>query len=145
MSVRRFVDTNVLVYRFDHDEPRKQDRARRLLDRDGRSGSLVLSTQVLQEFYVSVTRKLARKLPPEDALDAVRDLVAAFSIVQIDSDMVTDAISLSQEHGFSLWDALILHAAARGGCREVLTEDLQDGRKILGLEIVNPFRNLDAD
>lgn len=142
MSARQFVDTNVLVYRFDHDEPAKRDRAREILDAAGGSGRLVLSTQVLQEFYVSVTRKLTRPLPVEDAKKAVRHL-SVFPVAQIDAALVLDAITLSQDHQISLWDALILHAAAREKCTEVLTEDLQDGWKILGLEVVNPFANLE--
>lgn len=138
MVARKFVDTNVLVYRFDHDEPAKRDQARQILDSEGREGRLVLSTQVLQEFYVSVTRKLARPLPESDALEAVRHLTA-FPIVQVDSDLITDAIVLSRDHRISFWDALILHAAARGGCTEVLTEDLQNGWTVLDLEVVNPF------
>ncbi len=141
MSTRRFMDTNVLVYRFDHDEPAKRDRARQLLDESGGAGRLVLSTQVLQEFYVSVTRKLARPLSANDALEAVRHL-SEFPVVQIDPDLITDAIVLSRDHQISFWDALILHAAVRGGCEEVCTEDLQDGWTILGLKVMNPFAGL---
>jgi len=143
MSARTFVDTNVFVYVFDHDEPEKRDRARQILDEEGASGCLVLSTQVLQEFYVTVTRKLARPLSEDDALAAVRHL-ATFAEVQIDVDLVEAAIILSRDRQLSLWDALILHAAARGGCKVVLTEDLQDSFQILGLEVVNPFASLSS-
>ncbi len=141
MSARKFMDTNVLVYRFDQDEAAKRDRARQILDEEGSAGRLVLSTQVLQEFYVSVTRKLSRPLPESEALEAVRHL-SAFPVVQVDPDLITDAIVLSRDHRISFWDALILRAAERGGCVEVLTEDLQHGWKILGLEVVNPFVDL---
>lgn len=141
MSARKFIDTNVLVYRFDHDEAAKRDRAREILDEEASAGRLVLSTQVLQEFYVSVTRKLSRPLAESDALEAVKHL-SALPVVQIDRELVIDAIVLSRDHRISLWDSLILHAAARGGCAEVLTEDLQDGWAILGLKVVNPFADL---
>ena len=143
MSRRKFVDTNVLVYRFDHDEPAKRDRARQILDEEGGAGRLVLSTQVLQEFFVSTTRKLARPLSVNDALEAVRHL-AVFPVVLIDPALIIDAITLSRDHQISLWDALILQAAARERCVQVLTEDLQDGWEILGLEVVNPFADLAA-
>ena len=139
MSAPTFVDTNVLVYRFDHDEPVKRARAGEVLDSIGGAGRLVLSTQVLQEFYVSVTRKLARPLGPEVALEAVRQL-ATFPIVRIDPDLIEEAILLSRDHQLSFWDSMILQAAARGGCRVLLTEDLQDGFEVLGLRVVNPFR-----
>ena len=76
MSGRAFFDTNVLVYLFDEDSPAKQTRARGLFDQSAREGLIVLSPQVLQEFYVTVTRKLARPLPPEAALEAVNLLNA---------------------------------------------------------------------
>ena len=138
---RRFLDTNVLVYRFDRDEPAKSARARQILDQEGRAGQLILSTQVLQEFYVTVTRKLTDPLSESQALEAVRYL-AQLPLVQIDAELVTDSIVLSRDHRISFWDALILHAAARGGCDTVLTEDLQHGWEILGLEVVNPFAGL---
>ena len=141
MSGRKFFDSNVLVYRFDQDEPLKRDRARDLLREEGRAGRLVLSTQVLQEFYVSATRKLSSPLSETDALEAVRHF-SVFPVVQIDPELITDAIVLSRDHQISLWDALILHAAARAGCDTVLTEDLQDRWKVLGLEVVNPFAGL---
>ncbi|MCP4664067.1 MAG: PIN domain-containing protein [bacterium] len=141
MSDRTFIDTNVLVYRFDKDTPGKQARARQVLDTEGLRGKLVLSTQVLQEFYVTVTRKLARPLEETAALEATRHLMA-LHVVQVDVDLISSAIVLSQDHKTSLWDALIIEAARRAGCRKLLTEDLQDGWKIDGLEIVNPFRDL---
>ena len=141
MSVSTFVDTNVLVYRFDNDEPAKQARAREILDTEGKGRDLVLSTQVLQEFYVSVIRKLSRPLAESDALEAVRHLTA-LSVVHVDVELITIAIIFSQEHKISFWDALIVATARSAGCRELLTEDLQDGWRIDGLEVVNPFRDV---
>jgi predicted nucleic acid-binding protein len=100
-----------------------------------------LSTQVLQEFFVTVTRKLGKPLDFDQAFEATRDL-AALPTVLIDSDMVLNAIELSERYQLSPWDALILEAARRAGCAALLSEDLQDGFRIDGLQVENPFRDL---
>jgi len=137
MPDRSFLDTNVLVYRFDRDEPQKRAVAERLLD-DAAPGSLVLSTQVLQEFYVVTTRKLARPLDPDTAAVAVAQL-SALPVVSSDVLFVRDAIDLSRRARLSLWDALVVRAAQVGGCTRILTEDLQDGAHIGGVQVVDPF------
>jgi predicted nucleic acid-binding protein len=141
--VSAFFDTNVLVYLFDSSSPQKQRTARAVLsDRTGR-GEVLLSPQVLQEFYVTVTRKLARPMPRDRAERLVRSFTV-FSIVMIDAQLVLAAIALAHRHGLSLWDAMIVAAAKVGGASEVLTEDLQHGQTIEGLRIVNPFRDEDG-
>ena len=141
MSDRKFVDTNVLVYLFDADAPEKQARAKQILELDGVGGDLVLSTQVLQEFYVTVTRKLETPVAPREALELTR-LLSALYVVQTDTQMILDAIVFSQRHVISLWDGLILQAALQAGCKRLLTEDLQDGWTVQGLRIENPFREI---
>ena len=141
MSARTFIDTNVLVYAFDADEPAKRARAHEILLSHGGERELVLSTQVLQEFYVSVTRKLGAPLSPEEALANTRDLTA-LPVIQLDSQTVLRAIELVQAHQVSLWDALILRAAVSAGCVEVLTEDLQDGWRVEGLTVRDPFAGI---
>lgn len=136
--MRVFLDTNVLVYLFDHGASKKRDAARSLLVSHGAELELVLSTQVLQEFYVTVTRKLAKPLPPEQAERAVRDL-ARLPLVPASGDLVVSAVALSRRAGFSFWDAMIVEAALRSGAQELLSEDLQDGREIEGMRIRNPF------
>lgn len=138
MSVRTFLDTNVLVYLFDSKEPAKQSVAQGILARQRQDLELVLSTQVLQEFYVTVTRKLATPLSPREALSVLGDLLH-FSTVQVDVPLVLAAASLSDHHQVSFWDALIIEAAASADCRILLTEDLHNGREIRGLRIENPF------
>lgn len=101
----------------------------------------MISTQVLQEFYVTVTRKLGKPLPKPEAEAAVRRL-AALSVVDTDVDLVLAAVTSSRRHRISYWDALIVEAALRGECRRLLTEDLQHGRRFAGLTVENPF--LDA-
>lgn len=141
MESKVFVDTNVFVYLHDTDEPEKRQRAREELSALLETSTLVVSTQVLQELYVTLTRKLARPMDPENARAAIEDL-SKLSVVQIDPPMVLRAIDLSEESRVSLWDALILRAAHEAGCQTVLTEDLQDGWKILGLAVRSPFRGI---
>jgi predicted nucleic acid-binding protein len=138
MTAKSFVDTNVLVYCFDAGEPAKRKRALAILEGDIDVGDLVLSTQVLQEFYVAVTRKLKRPLSPAEAAAIVDDL-AKLPAVQIDVAMVRAAIADCQSHRLSLWDSLVLRAALTASCERVLTEDLQHGFVFESLRIENPF------
>ncbi len=139
MTDRIFLDTNILVYLFDADAPTKQLRVRQLLANQGLQARLVLSTQVLQEFYVSVTRKLATPLELPVAAQAVRDL-ATWPVIQIDPALILSAIARSQTAHLSFWDALIVEAALTGGTTELYSEDFQDGLVIEGMRILNPFR-----
>ena len=137
MTGSAFLDTNVLVYAFDDDEPHKQAQARGLLDSPPMD-SLVVSTQVLAEFYVTVTRKLARPVAPviaQQAVAALREL----PVIGMDADFVVAGIELSDRHQLSLWDGLIVQAAIAGGCDTLLTEDLADGSVLDGVRIQNPF------
>jgi predicted nucleic acid-binding protein len=138
MSGRSFVDTNVLVYCFDLHEAAKRKRALAILDGELDVGDLVLSTQVLQEFYVAVTRKLKRPLSGAEAAAAVDEL-AKLSVVQIDLAMVLSSIADCQRHQLSLWDTLILRAALSASCDRVLTEDVQHGYVFESLRVENPF------
>ena len=96
MSGNVFVDTNVFVYLFDADDPTRQDIARSLIDRLAKEATIVVSTQVLQEFYVSVTRKLAEPLPPQQAMEATRGL-STYRVVQLDPSMIFAAIALHEK------------------------------------------------
>lgn len=136
--MRVFFDTNILVYLYDEDAAEKKDRARDLFKTEANAGRIVLSTQVLQEFYVVVTRKLAVPLAPEAAEDVVRNL-SILPIVHIDAERILAAISRSRQRQFSFWDALIIEAALTGGADRLLSEDLQHGQVIDGLRIENPF------
>lgn len=136
--MRKFFDTNVLVYLFDDDNPEKKSRAAQALSACVRDGAAVLSTQVLQEFYVSVTRKLAVPLPPDVAYRALQDL-SVLPLVSIDEQLILMAARLSQSDSFSFWDALIVQSAVEAGAEVLYSEDMQHDRVIAGLRIVNPF------
>ncbi len=136
MGVRAFVDTNVFVYLYSSDDPAKRDVARDLLlnaDMD-----LVLSAQVLNEFYVTVTRKITSPLSPGDARDAVGSL-AELEVVPVTRNLVVDALDAGQRYQLSHWDSLIVEAASRSGCEILFTEDLSSGSILRGVTITNPF------
>ena len=135
---RCFFDTNVLLYLFDDSVPEKKAQAQEVFSEEVEAGRAVLSTQVLQEFYVSVTRKLAEPLPSAVAEAQVRDF-ARLPTVRVDEVMILSAIERHRSMSFSFWDALILEAALRGGADRLLTEDMQHGQKIEGLLVENPF------
>lgn len=138
MNDRVFLDTNVFVYLYDSDQPDKQARARALVERFGLSGEIVISTQVLQELYASVTRKFSRQLSEEQILLATRNL-GKLPVVQVNVGMIFEAISLGRRFQFSFWDSLILQAALDSQCSLLVTEDLQHGQRIGDLMVENPF------
>jgi predicted nucleic acid-binding protein len=133
-----FFDTNILVYLFDAGSLRKQRRARELLEAHTRAGETLLSTQVLQEFYVAVTRKLASPLDLGVAQEAVREL-AVLPVVRVDIPLILSAIPLSQQRQISFWDALIVRAALEGGASILYSEDLQHGQSFETLTVQNPL------
>jgi len=133
-----FFDTNVLVYLFARDSPEKQRRAEELFVAAADEGSATLSVQVLQEFYVTVTRKVAEPLHVETARLAVAEF-SAQTVVQTGPDLVLRAVDLTQAETISLWDALIVEAARAAGCETLYTEDLQAGRRYGTVRVVDPF------
>lgn len=138
MSVEwKFIDTNVLVYLFDADAPEKRTRAQELLraERD----CIVLSIQVLGEFYVTVTRKFAESVSLETAARAV-DAFSRFRVQPVHPETVNAAIRRSRYARLSYWDSLIIEAALSAGAGVLFTEDLQHGQRIDDLQIVDPFR-----
>ena len=139
MTEQVFVDTNVLVYQLDVREPDKQAQARVWLDRLWSTRSGRISSQVLQELYVTLTRKLEPGLEREAAQKVVRALWA-WQPVLIDERAFTVAWSIQDRFGLSWWDSLIVAAARLAGCSHLLTEDLQHDQDFEGLRVVNPFK-----
>jgi predicted nucleic acid-binding protein len=137
MSDRSFFDTNILIYADDKATPAKQRRALELVAEHRRARTGVVSLQVLQEYFVTVTRKL--HVDPRIARRKV-ELLAEFDVAAPDVADILAAIDLHRLHRFSFWDALILRAAKEAGCSVLFSEDMQDTREIDGLQIVNPFR-----
>lgn len=136
-----FVDTNVLAYAHDASEPSKQRIAADLLASlwDSRAG--VLSTQVLQEFYVVVTRKFSPPLPAA----AARRLLASYGhwrLVVVDLPIIVRATILGERYPLSFWDALIVAAAEAVGAERLVSEDFQPGLQVEGVLIENPFARI---
>lgn len=137
MSGRTFLDTNVLVYAFDAGEPRKRDVALQILA-EADPALLVISSQVMSEFHVTVTRKLQHSLPPREAARAVAEL-SRLEVVAVTSDLVLAAVRRSRDAVLSHWDALIIETALHARCERLLTEDLTDGQRFDDLVVENPF------
>jgi predicted nucleic acid-binding protein len=138
MSDRVFVDTNILVYAHDLDAGRKHEVAISLLRDLWESQAGVISTQVLQEFYVNVTRKIAKPISPPQA----RGILSAYAAWQVEIIQPVDVLQASEvqeRHQLSFWDAMIIVAAAKGGADVLVTEDLNPGQVIEGVRVSNPF------
>ena len=136
MSVEAFLDTNVLVYAVSSDpaDASKKEKALELIEHT----DFGLSAQVLQEFYVVVTHKIARPLPPQDALELLEQF-KSLPIVWTDYPLLVAGIEASLEHGISYWDGAIIAAAERLGAATLYSEDLSDGRHYGSVTVVNPF------
>jgi predicted nucleic acid-binding protein len=136
MPGKVFIDSNVLAYAQDKGAPRKQQRSREIITKLGGSGDGVISTQVMQEFYVATTRKLG--IEPLAAKSVLKTF-SVFEVVQVTPELIEDAIDCSILNVVSFWDALVLAAAAAAQCTTVYSEDLNSGQTILGVLVQNPF------
>ncbi len=140
MSDSVFLDSNILVYAYDKHDPKKQAKAQAILRDSIKDESAVLSTQVLGEFFVVVTRKIKEPLSLDDA-EKIISIMSLLPVEEIDLPLVKRAIDTQKRYGISYWDSLILAAAERSGCGRVLSEDLNDGQQYNGLFIENPFKS----
>ena len=134
-----FCDTNVLIYAYDRAAGAKWARARQLVDRLGTEHVGAVSVQVLQEFYVTITRRGTPPLSPEAARAIVEDLTA-WRVVEPRARDVRDAIDGSVRWRVSFWDAMLLVAANRAGASVFWSEDLNDGQLYGSVTVRNPFR-----
>jgi len=140
MSARIFVDTNVLIYAHDVDASAKHEVAKSVLRELWSQRSGVLSMQVLQEFYVNVTRKIASPLP-KDVARLVVNTYAVWCIETTPAEIMT-AFRIEDESKIGFWDALIVASAAKSGAVQILSEDLNAQQVIAGIRIQNPFAQL---
>ena len=138
---KMFIDTNILIYAFDVSAGKKHQVASHILSDLWNSGLGVLSTQVLQEFYVNVVQKIQKPIDQKMAKTIIRDLLK-WQVVVNNGDSILDAIDISEKYGYSFWDSLIIEAALTGGVSVLLSEDLQHGQVISGVTIRNPFKSL---
>lgn len=139
---RAFLDTNILVYAFDSSADNKHKVAKQIMIDLWNSGRGMLSTQVLQEFYVTVTQKIPKPLDRNLAVQAIKDLLH-WDVVVNDGNALIDAVDIQSRYKYSFWDAMIIQAAIRGGADLILSENLDSGSKIQGVILKNPFVSQD--
>lgn len=139
MSDKVFVDTNILVYAHDLDAGERHDVAARLVSELWETRDAVISSQVLQEFYVTVTRKIPSPLPRSTARQIVRTY-SAWQTELVGPAEIEAASEIEEQHQLSFWDALIVATARKGGASRILTEDLNPGQIVSGVRIDSPFR-----
>jgi predicted nucleic acid-binding protein len=137
MNAKVFIDTNVLVYAHDNQAGRKQQTARNILHGLSQQRSGVLSMQVLQEFYATVTRKLAKPLAKDEARSIVEDF-SHWCVVTTPVD-IKQAFLIEDGARIGFWDALIVACAVKSGATKIFSEDLNSGQTIAGIQIENPF------
>lgn len=135
---RAFVDTNVLVYAHDATAGSKRETAVALVERLWDSGHGCVSIQVLQELFVTLTRKLPHPLQAEASTNAVEDFARWTVHAPVVEDVLA-AIRLHERHGISFWDAMIVQSAAQLGCDVLYSEDLNAGQRYDGVLVVDPF------
>ncbi|MBN2383083.1 PIN domain-containing protein [bacterium] len=133
-----FFDTNVLVYAFDTHESTRQDRAQALLKQGIRMESMVVSTQVLSEFFVIMTRKIQQPLTAAEVMRIITSL-SPVPAVELDRVLVFRAVDTSIRYQISYWDALIVAAAERMKCSQIFSEDLSHGQYYHTIQVLNPF------
>jgi len=138
-----FVDTNVLVYGLDKSPSAKKQVAQELLGGLMDTDRLRVSTQVLQELFVTLTLKVKNRCSSRDAMAVLEDL-SAWPVITIDFPAIRDAVRLADQTRISFWDALVVVAASRSGAKVLFTEDLNDGQEILGVRVRNPFKGVVA-
>ena len=131
-----FLDTNILLYADDLDAGEKTECARDLLRRCMLDRSGVLSTQVLQEYYVNARKKLKME---GLAVRARIELYLAFEVIPVSPALLLAAVDLNRLDTVSFWDALIIRAAEQARCERLYSEDLKHGRRFAGMTVVNPF------
>lgn len=135
---RSLVDTNILIYARDRDEPEKRRRAIELIDGLAAQGELVLSVQCLNEFSATSLRRGVDVSEVETAVGRWRDLA---EVLRLEEPATTAALGAVAQHHLSFWDALIWATARDAGVPIVFSEDFQHGRELDGVRFLDPFRN----
>ena len=142
MSAKFFLDTNVFVYAFDGDSPGKAKKANELIRKALKDRQGVISTQVVQEFLNVAIRKFRKPLTIPDCKQYLSAVLWPLCTVYPDEFLYREALDIQGETGYSFYDCLILAAADHAGCGVLFSEDLQAGRTVKNLEIVNPFTRI---
>jgi predicted nucleic acid-binding protein len=140
MSAKYFIDTNVLVYSFDHSQPVKRERSLALIQEALINTAGMISTQVIQEFLNVATQKFAIPMTTEDSKAYVRYVLNPICQVYPSLELFENCLDVRAETKYSFYDSLIIAAAIQGGCEIIYSEDLQEGQVIRGVKIVNPYQ-----
>jgi len=138
MSGKVFVDTNILIYAHDLDAGQRNKISAAILRDLWENRIGIISTQVLQEFYVNVTRKIENPLPKSKARGIIENYLA-WPVELNDSETVLSASEIEERYMLSFWDALMVASASNAKAEKILTEDLNHGQQIEGILIENPF------
>jgi predicted nucleic acid-binding protein len=139
MSDKILVDTNVLVYAYDRSEPHKQGQALAVLDRLALAGAGLISSQVLSEFFVAVTRKIPAPLSAAEAYDRVKNYVQGWPVLELTGLVVLEAARGARDHQLNFWDAQIWAVARLNQVGVVFSEDFNAGAVVEGVRFANPF------
>lgn len=137
MNAPEFLDTNVLIYAYSSNDPRKQQVAQELLKR-GVKGECIVSVQVLAELAAVLLHKIKPATPADEVADVI-DLLASIATIQPGADIVRRAVQAHEQYGVHFYDGVIIAAAERGGCKKIWSVDLNAGQEYFGLNVENPF------
>ena len=133
-----FIDTNVLLYAYDPGAGEKHERSRKLVQELALDKQAATSIQILQEFYVNATQKIAARLKPYEA----QERIEAFSLWTVHKPKPGDVVAaseISEETRISFWDAMVVRSAGELGCRTLWSEDLNDGQEVAGVKVKRPW------
>ncbi len=133
-----FLDTNIIIYSYDVSAGKKHEIAQKIIVDLWDSGTGVISTQVLQEFFFLVTKKIPKPLSAHSAKEILSDFLK-WDVIVNDGESILAAVEIHLKYKYSFWDSLIINAAIKGGATLLLSEDLSDGQRINSLTIKNPF------
>ena len=136
---KTFIDTNIIIYAYDVTAGKKHETARKIITELWDSGLGVISTQVLQEFFVNVVQKIPKPIDKQQAKEIVRDFLKWHVVVNTGNSII-EAIDISLKFGYSFWDSMTIEAAITGGAAVLISEDLQEGQVISGVAVRNPFK-----
>jgi len=139
MSGKAFIDSNIFIYAYNNQDPRKQIAAFDLIRENTIDGTGVVSYQVVHEFFHFALVKAASKVRSDDAQVLLEEVFRALQMVPSSFSLISDAIRIHQRHHLSWYDSLIVAAAQQAGCDILYTEDLQHGQQFGTVRVQNPF------
>ena len=140
MSADRFFDTNVVVYAYDSSDPVRQSKAQKALTEAVARDDGAVSTQVFGEFFHTVVIR-KKIMTSSEALGVIATLEAGLQVASITPPLVRDAVLTHQRYQLRYWDSLIVATARQCGCKEVVSEDMNDGQDYGGVVVLNPFKS----